>query len=208
MKLHGVPRAIHTNRGAQFLGRWWREIWALLGTKLKYKIAYHSQSQGQVERMNVISLQTLCCLMSDVRNLDGWQEFIPTMEMVVNSLLNRSTRYNPFPLMYGYHPVLPVELLKGDQLTNVETLSKFLERTQDVWRQAQMQMEKAVVIQKSYYDEKHRDIQFSVRNLALLNTQNLRLKNIPHKLQWKFCGSYKIVERIEIEAYRLKLPHS
>ena len=54
VKLHGVPRAIHTHQGAQFVGRWWREIWTLLGTKLKYGTAYHPQSQGQVERMNAI----------------------------------------------------------------------------------------------------------------------------------------------------------
>ena len=46
VKLHGIPRAIHTDRGAQFVGRWWREIWTLLGTKLKYGTAYHPQSQG------------------------------------------------------------------------------------------------------------------------------------------------------------------
>ena len=38
--------------------------------------------------------------------------------------------------MYGYHPVLPIELLKGDESANVGTLSKFLERTQEIWRQA------------------------------------------------------------------------
>ena len=48
--------------------------------------------------------------------------------------------------------MLPVELLKGDELKNVETLSKFLERIQEVWHRAQMQMEKAITIQKSYYD--------------------------------------------------------
>ena len=26
VKLHGVPRAIHTDQGAQFVGRWWCEI--------------------------------------------------------------------------------------------------------------------------------------------------------------------------------------
>ena len=41
VKSHGVPRAIHTDRGAQFVGRWWREIWTLLGTKLKFGTAYH-----------------------------------------------------------------------------------------------------------------------------------------------------------------------
>ena len=160
VKLHGVPRAIHTDRGAQFVGRWWGEIWSLLGTKLKYGTAYHPQSQGQVERMNAIISQTLRCLMSDVSYLNRWREYLPTVEMVVNSLPNRSTGYNPFYLMYGHHLVLPVELLKGDESTNVETLSKFLERTQEVWRQARVQMEKAVAMQKSYYDKKHKDIQF------------------------------------------------
>ena len=110
VRLHGVPRAIHTDRGAQFVGRWWREIWSLLGTKLKFGTAYHPQSQGQVERMNAVVPQTLRCLMSDVPNLTRWTDYLPTVEMVVNSLPNRSTGYSPFFLMYGYHPVLPVEL--------------------------------------------------------------------------------------------------
>ena len=134
VKLHGVPRAAHTDRGAQFVGRWWPKIWTLLGTKLKYKTAYQPQNQGQVERMNAVISQTLQCLMSNVSDLDRWREYLPTMEMVVNSFPNRSTEYNPFYLMYRYHPVLLVELLKGDESTNVETLVKFWERTQEVWR--------------------------------------------------------------------------
>ncbi|MCG8453494.1 MAG: chromo domain-containing protein, partial [Spirochaetales bacterium] len=83
-----------------------------------------------------------------------------------------------------------------------------LERTQEVWHQVRVQMEKVVAIQKSYYDKKHRDIQFFVGDLVLLSTQNLRLKGILHKLQWKFCSPYKILERIGTQAYRLKLPDS
>ena len=82
--------------------------------------------------MNAVVSQTLRCLLTDVTDLSRWKDFLPTVEMVVNLLLNRSTGYSPFFLMYGYHPVLPVELLKGDESTNVETLSKFLERTQEV----------------------------------------------------------------------------
>ena len=75
--------------------------------------------------------------MSDVPNLTRWTEYLTTVEMVVNSLPNRNTGYSPFFLMYGYHPVLPVELLKGDEFTKVETVAKYLERTQEVWRCAQ-----------------------------------------------------------------------
>ena len=95
---------------------------------MQYGIAYHPQSQGQVERMNAIVYQTLRCLMTNVTDLSRWTDFLPTVEMVVNSLPNKSTGYSPFFLMYSYHPVLPVELLKGDESTNVETLSKFLDR--------------------------------------------------------------------------------
>ena len=206
VKLHGVPRAIHSNRGAQFVGRWWREVWSLLGTKLKYGTAYHPQSQGQVERMNAIVSQTLRCLMSDVSDLCKWPTFLSTVEMVINSLPNRSTGYSPFYLTYGYHPVLPIEMLKGDESTNVKTLSKFLERTQKVWSIARAQMKKSIVIQQKYYNQKHRDIQFAVGDVVLLSTQNLRLKGVPHKLQRKFCGPYKILDKIGTQAYRLKLP--
>ena len=206
VRLHGVPRAIHTDRGAQFISRWWREIWTLLGMKLRDGTAYHFQSQSQVERMNAVVSQTLHCLLIDVADLTRWKDFLPTVEMVINSLPNRSTRYSPFFLMYGYHPVLPVELLKGDESTNVETVSKFLERTQEVWRNARVQMEKAVMTQKAYYDRKHWDMQFAVGDSVLLSTQNLRLKGIPHKLQWKFCSPYKILEKIGAQAYRLQLP--
>ena len=70
--------------------------------------------------------------MTEVADLGRWNEYLPTVEMVINSLPNRSTGFSPFYLMYKYHPVLPIELLKGDECTNVETLSKFLERTQEV----------------------------------------------------------------------------
>ena len=63
-----------------------------------------------------------------------------------------------------------------------------------------------MVAQQKYYNQKHRDISFAVGDTVLLSTQNLRLKGILHKLQWKFCGPYKILEKIGAQAYRLKLP--
>ena len=132
--------------------------------------------------MNAVISQTLCCLMSDVSDLGRWREFLPTVEMAVNLLPNKSIGYSPLFLMYRYHPMLTVYLLKEDKLTNIETLLKFMEKTQKVWRQGRVQMEKVVAMQKSYYDKKHWDIYFLVGDLVLLNTQNLRLKGIPHKL--------------------------
>ena len=120
--------------------------------------------------------------MTNVVDLGRWKEYLPTVEMVVNLLLNRSTGYSPFFLMYGYHLMLPIELLKGDESTNVETLLEFLNKTQETWRHARVHMEKAVAAQKRYYDQKHQNMQFTVEDLVLLSTQNLRLKGILQKL--------------------------
>ena len=91
--------------------------------------------------MNAVIFQMLYCLIIDVLGLSRQRKFLPTIEMVVNSLPNRSIGCSPCYLMYGYRLVLCVRLLKGDESTNVETSSKFLERTQEVWHQARVQIE-------------------------------------------------------------------
>ena len=43
----------------------------------------------------------------------------------------------------------------GDEVTKVKTVSKFLERQQEVRRSARANMERAVVAQQKYYNQKH-----------------------------------------------------
>ena len=145
---------------------------------MRFGTAYHPQSQGQVERMNAVVSQTLRCLMTDVPDLGSWREYLPTVEMVINSLPNRSTGYSPFYLMYGYHPVLPVELLKGDEATNVRNMCRsfWTERRRSGVPSTCCKWKKLWRHRKAYYDQKHRDVQFAVGDTVLLSTQNLRLQ--------------------------------
>ena len=68
-KLHGVPRDIYTDRGNQFISKFWREIWGLLGTSLRYSTAYHPQTQGIVERMNAVVIQLFKCTIQEMNEL-------------------------------------------------------------------------------------------------------------------------------------------
>jgi hypothetical protein len=52
--LHGLPRTIVSDRGAQFVARFWEQFQESLGTKLIRSSAYHPHTDGQTERVNQI----------------------------------------------------------------------------------------------------------------------------------------------------------
>jgi len=51
-KMHGIPRKILSDRGLQFTSRFMEELTKALGTKRMLSMAYHPQSDGQIERIN------------------------------------------------------------------------------------------------------------------------------------------------------------
>jgi transposase InsO family protein len=54
LSLHGVPKTIMSDRGPQFVSKFWKELHKPLGTKLLNSSAYHPQTSGQTERVNQI----------------------------------------------------------------------------------------------------------------------------------------------------------
>jgi hypothetical protein len=54
VRLHGIPKTIISDRGAQFVSCFWEQLQQALGTKLIRSSAYHPQTDGQTERINQI----------------------------------------------------------------------------------------------------------------------------------------------------------
>ena len=50
-KLHGLPESIILDRGPQFAAGLMQELNRMLGIKSKLSIAFHSQTDGQTERV-------------------------------------------------------------------------------------------------------------------------------------------------------------
>ena len=156
--------------------------------------------------MNTVVSQTLRCLIHETRNVERWKILLPTVEMVINSSPNQSTGFSPFFLNYGYEPVMPIQLLKGDESTKIESVASFVQRVTSDWNLALENLQRSVGLQQKYYDQKHRDVHYNVGDLVLLSTRNLKMKGAPAKLQRRFVGTFKIIEVIGQQAYKLSLP--
>jgi len=99
MSLHGVPRTIISDRGAQFIARFWEQFHAALGTRLIRSSAYHPQTDGQTERINQILEDMLraCALTYSQK----WDECLPLAEFAYNNSYQESIRMAPFKALYG-----------------------------------------------------------------------------------------------------------
>ena len=166
---------------------------------------HNTQTQGVVEQMNAVVGQTLRCLIHNTNGVKKWVIILPTVELVINSLPNLSTGFNPFYFNYEYDLVTPIQLLWGDELVTTESVASFVQKVASNWKMARQNLDRSVRLQQKYYDNKHRDMGYKVGDLVLLSTRNLKMKGTPGKLQKRFVGLFRVMETIGEQVYRLAL---
>jgi hypothetical protein len=71
MCLHGVPKKIVSDRGTQFMSRFWEKLHEAMDTRLNFSSSYHPQTDGQTERVNQILEDMLrACDLKDSKSWD------------------------------------------------------------------------------------------------------------------------------------------
>ena len=81
--LHGVPKTIISDRGSHFVACFWEQLQTSLGTNLIRSSAYHSQTDGQTERVNQILEDTLrACVIQYDKN---WNKCLTLVEFSYNN---------------------------------------------------------------------------------------------------------------------------
>jgi len=99
LSLHGVPRTIISDRGAQFVARFWEQFHSALGTQLIRSSAYHPQTDGQTERINQILEDMLRAYVLSYSK--KWDECLPLVEFSYNNSYQESIQMAPFESLYG-----------------------------------------------------------------------------------------------------------
>ena len=87
----------------------WKTLWHLVGTKLKFSTTFHPQTNGQIEVVNLSLGNLLRCLMGEA----NWNQdsILPIAQLAYNGFVNRSLGASPFEVVHGYTPRKPLDLL-------------------------------------------------------------------------------------------------
>ena len=106
-KLHGIPCKVVSDQGPQFVAEFTRELYRILGIKIAATTAYHSQGDGQTERINQELEQYLRIFVN--QRQDDWMDllplaelqYLPLAEFQYNNHVHSSTQQPPFFLESG-----------------------------------------------------------------------------------------------------------
>jgi transposase InsO family protein len=153
-KHHGMPRVVVSDRGPQFVARFTRELYKLLGIKLAMSMAYHPQTDGQMEHVNQVLEGYLRTFTS--RRQDDWDDLLPTGEFFYNNTNHSSTQQTPFMVDTGRHPHMGFE--PQQPRSNLESVNEFAERMALGIEEAKAALTKAKDEYAMYYNRRRKPV--------------------------------------------------
>jgi len=137
-----------------------------LGIKSKLLIVFHSQTNGQTERVNQ-ELEQYLRMFIDHRQ-EQWPEWLGTAEFAYNNKTHSSTRILPFKANYKQNLRMEFE---GRNKGKYKGAEKFVEKMKEIQKEAKVALSKAQEKIKKYTDRKRVEINdYKVGDLVMLST--------------------------------------
>ena len=198
--LHGLPLRHNTDQGPQFTAPYMQNLHKNLGIDQWFSMAYHPETQGQVESNNKW-LKTYLHMYSAYCQ-DDWASFLHTAKFTYNNHHHLSINTTPFYANYGYHPVY-TDCASPEQ---VQILPNRLQHIHEVHAHCQLALEKAQGVYKQYADCCHQDLEFAIGDQVWLESYNLSTNTPSKKLAAKCLGPYTVLERVGNTLYHIDIP--
>ena len=97
----GSPNMIRSDRGSHFANDYIKEFLDLTDTSHNLTLAYSSQKNAIVERVNKEVNRHLRGLVFDTPSLKGYAKCIPFVQRIINSSVNRRTYASPASILFA-----------------------------------------------------------------------------------------------------------
>lgn len=209
----GPPLTITSDRGPQFISRFWTAFVNITGTKRQLSTADHPQTDGQTEVYNQYLQRRLRPFVSHYQ--DDWSEFLPMMDYAQMTLPHDSLGgLSPFEVVHGYAPRqdwdwnvnLPDSASPADKL-NAQQAVEYARRQHAAFNTARSHILNSQARMARSYNKSRREIDFDVDDLVWLDMRYFTTTRPSKKLDFPTNGPFRVVEKIG-SSYRLELPAS
>jgi hypothetical protein len=98
-RLHGVPKAIVSDRDPKFTSNFWKGLFKGFGENLNLGTMYYPEFDGKTERTNKIIEDMLRMYVMD--RPSKWEDYIHLVEFAYNNGYHASLKMSPFEALYG-----------------------------------------------------------------------------------------------------------
>ena len=61
-RLHGLPKAIISDRDTKFTSNFWKGLFAYLGRKMKFSTSHHPHTDGKTKRVDQVLEDMFTCM--------------------------------------------------------------------------------------------------------------------------------------------------
>jgi hypothetical protein len=205
VRLHGVPKTILSDRGTQFVARFWVQVHESLGTKLIHSSSYHPQTDGQTERVNQVVEDMLraCVIHFD----KSWDKCLALAEFAYNNSYQASLKMAPFEALYGRRCRTPLNWSQAGERTLFGP--KLVQEAEEKVSVIRENLRAAQMRQKSYHDKDKAPQEFEVGNYVYLKvspTKGVQRFGVKGKLAPRYIGPCEVTEKFGTVAYRIRLP--
>ncbi|KAL0367281.1 UNVERIFIED_CONTAM: hypothetical protein Sradi_3618200 [Sesamum radiatum] len=212
VKLHGVPVNIISDRDPRFTSRLWQRVQDHFGSKLQYSTASHPQTDGSERTILILEDMLRACAL----DFGGsWKRHLPLIEFAYNNSYQSTIQMAPYEALYGRKCRSPLhwdlddhKQSRGDnreKMLQPELVQEAIDKVHLIRQRIQT----AQARQKSYADNRRRDLEFSVGDRVFLKVsprKGITRFGKRNKLKPRYIGPFEIIKRIGEVAYKLNLP--
>ncbi|GKD59028.1 putative nucleotidyltransferase, ribonuclease H, partial [Tanacetum coccineum] len=184
----------------------WHSLWKMVNTQLNFSSAYHPQTDGKTEVVNMSLGNLLRCLVGD--HVKAWDQKLCQAEFAHNHAVNRSTRFSPFQVVYYVQPRGPLDLMTPRVSSSIpKKVQDLIAGLHVVHKAVHENLVRANSKYKQDVDHKRRHVNFEEGDFvwAVLINDHFLVGEY-NKLSAKRIGPLEIMEKINSNAYRLKFP--
>jgi len=199
---HGVPSHVTSDRGSEFVSRFFRSLGTALDMKLHFTSGYHPEGDGQTERTNQTLEQYLCVYCNYQQS--NWSDLLPLAEFAFNNSPSATTGISPFFANKGYNPSLEVhierELVSESAKEYVADLDELHSELKLSIAEAQKRYQVSADARRSAPPD------IKIGDYVFVLAKFINTTHPSKKLSEKYLGPFEVIGKPGSHSFLIKLP--